>query len=74
MTKEVSLESTAISILETYEGANNYILELKRKSQVNKKFYPTRSQAEYIINNHTKQPKVAKKWVIMHVWLLMTNC
>lgn len=65
MTKEVSLESTAISILETYEGANNYILELKRKSQVNKKFYPTRSQAEYIINNHTKQPKVAKKWVIL---------
>ena len=60
-----TLESKALSILETYEGANNYILELKRKSQINKKFYPTRSQSEYIINNHDKQPKVAKKWVIL---------
>ena len=59
----VSLESKAMSILESYEGGNNYILELKRKSQVNKKFYPTRSQSEYIINFHNKQPKVAKKWV-----------
>ena len=38
---EISLESKALSLLETYEGANNYILELKRKSQINKKFYPT---------------------------------
>ena len=62
---EVSLESKAITILETYEGFNNYILELKRKSQINRKFYPTRSQAEYIINNHDKTPKVAKKWAIL---------
>ena len=54
-----------MSLLETYEGANNYLLELKRKSLINKKFYPTRSQSEYIINNHDKQPKVAKKWVIL---------
>jgi len=62
---EVTLESKAMSILENYEGANNYILELKRKSKINKKFYPTRSQSEYIINNHTKTPKVARKWVIL---------
>jgi len=62
---ETSLESRAITILETYEGGNNYILELKRKSQINKKFYPTRSQAEYIINNHNKQPKVARKWAVL---------
>jgi SWI/SNF-related matrix-associated actin-dependent regulator 1 of chromatin subfamily A len=62
---EVSLESKAITILETYEGGNNYILELKRKSQLNKKFYPTRSQSEYIINNHNKTPKVAKKWAVL---------
>jgi len=62
---DVSLESKAMSILESYEGGNNYILELKRKSQVNRKFYPTRSQSEYIINFHNKQPKVAKKWVIL---------
>ena len=65
---EISLESKALSLLENYEGANNYILELKRKSQINKKFYPTRSQSEYIINNHDKQPKVAKKWVILDAY------
>jgi SWI/SNF-related matrix-associated actin-dependent regulator of chromatin subfamily A-like protein 1 len=65
---EISLESKALTLLETYEGANNYILELKRKSQINKKFYPTRSQSEYIINNHDKQPKVAKKWVILDAY------
>jgi SWI/SNF-related matrix-associated actin-dependent regulator 1 of chromatin subfamily A len=62
------MESKALSILETYNGANNYILELKRKSEINRKFYPTRSQAEYIINNHDKQPKVAKKWVILDAY------
>ena len=65
---DVSLESKAITLLETYEGGNNYLLELKRKSQINKKFYPTRNQAEYIINNHDKQPKVAKKWVILDAY------
>jgi len=65
---EVSLESKAMTILEGYEGANNYLLELKRKSQINKKFYPTRSQSEYIINFHDKTPKVAKKWVILDAY------
>ena len=65
---DVSLESKAMSLLETYEGGNNYIIELKRKSQVNRRFYPTRSQAEYVINNHNKQPKVAKKWVILDAY------
>jgi SWI/SNF-related matrix-associated actin-dependent regulator 1 of chromatin subfamily A len=64
----ISLESKALSLLETYEGANNYLIELKRKSQLNRKFYPTRSQSEYIINNHDKQPKVAKKWVILDAY------
>jgi SWI/SNF-related matrix-associated actin-dependent regulator 1 of chromatin subfamily A len=68
MTFEAPLESKALTILETYEGANNYLLELKRKSQINKKFYPTRNQSEYIINNHDKQPKVAKKWVILDAY------
>jgi SWI/SNF-related matrix-associated actin-dependent regulator of chromatin subfamily A-like protein 1 len=65
---DASLESKAMSLLETYEGGNNYIIELKRKSQINRRFYPTRSQAEYIINNHDKQPKVAKKWVILDAY------
>jgi SWI/SNF-related matrix-associated actin-dependent regulator of chromatin subfamily A-like protein 1 len=65
---DASLESKAMTLLEGYEGGNNYIIELKRKSQINKRFYPTRSQAEYIINNHDKQPKVAKKWVILDAY------
>jgi SWI/SNF-related matrix-associated actin-dependent regulator of chromatin subfamily A-like protein 1 len=65
---EVTIESKALNLLETYQGANNYLLELKRKSQINSKFYPTRSQAEYIINNHDKQPKVAKKWVVLDAY------
>jgi SWI/SNF-related matrix-associated actin-dependent regulator 1 of chromatin subfamily A len=65
---EISLESKAMTILETYEGGNNYLLELKKKSKLNKKFYPTRSQSEYIINFHNKQPKVARKWVILDAY------
>ena len=65
---DISLESKALSLLESYEGGNNYLLELKRKSQLNKRFYPTRSQSDYIINNHNKQPKVAKKWVILDAY------
>jgi SWI/SNF-related matrix-associated actin-dependent regulator 1 of chromatin subfamily A len=57
-----------MTILETYEGGNNYLLELKKKSKLNKKFYPTRSQSEYIINFHNKQPKVARKWVILDAY------
>ena len=57
-----------MTILEGYEGGNNYLLELKRKSKINKKFYPTRSQSEYIISFHDKQPKVAKKWVVLDAY------
>jgi SWI/SNF-related matrix-associated actin-dependent regulator of chromatin subfamily A-like protein 1 len=66
--ENTSIESKALSLLEIYEGGNNYLIELKRKSQLNRKFYPTRSQSEYIINNHDKQPKVAKKWVILDAY------
>ncbi len=62
---EDTLENRALAILSEYEGSNNFILELKRKSEINRRFYPTRSQSDYIINNHTKQPKVAKKWVVL---------
>jgi SWI/SNF-related matrix-associated actin-dependent regulator 1 of chromatin subfamily A len=63
-----SLESRAIEILESYEGSNNYILELQRRCNLNRKFYPTRSQAEYIMTNHDKTPKVAKKWVVLDAY------
>jgi len=57
------IEQKALSILDTYSGANNYILKLKVQKETNKKFYPTRAQSEYIINFHETSPKVAKKWV-----------
>lgn len=59
------IEKNALSILETYSGANNYILYLKEKQLKNPKFFPTRSQSDYIINYHTTTPKVARKWVDM---------
>ncbi len=57
------IELTALDILDKYEGANNFIIKLKQQKDSNKKFYPTRSQSEYIIKNHLETPKVAKKWV-----------
>ena len=57
------LERRALDLLESYNGANNYIIRLRQKQVDNKKFYPTRAQAEYIINYHETAPKVAKKWV-----------
>ena len=36
---------------------------MKTKKETNKKFYPTRSQAEYITNYFDTKPKVARKWV-----------
>jgi SWI/SNF-related matrix-associated actin-dependent regulator 1 of chromatin subfamily A len=65
MSVGTTIESKAISILENYQGANNFILGLKLKLEKNSKFYPTRSQSEYILNNHDKTPLVAKKWVVL---------
>lgn len=68
MSPELPIESKALSLLENYGGANNYILGLKKKFEKNKKFFPTRSQAEYILLNHEKVPMVAKKWVFMDTY------
>jgi SWI/SNF-related matrix-associated actin-dependent regulator 1 of chromatin subfamily A len=57
------IEIKALDILDNYSGTNNYIQKLKYLKETNKKFYPTRSQAEYIINYHNVEPKIAKKWV-----------
>jgi len=59
------IELKALDILDNYSGTNNYIQKLKYLKETNKKFYPTRSQAEYIINYHSVEPKIAKKWVNM---------
>ena len=56
-------EIEAKKILSDYSGANNYIINLKSSH----KLYPsktlTRSQSDYILNNHDKNPKIARKWV-----------
>jgi len=57
------IEHKALDLLEVYSGSNNYILYLKNKKEVSSKFYPTRSQAEYITTYYNTIPKVARKWV-----------
>jgi len=57
------IERKALELLDTYSGANNYILYLKTKKETNKKFYPTRTQSDYIINYFNTIPKIARKWV-----------
>ena len=62
ITKQI-LEVKALDLLDSYSGANNYIIYMKTKKETNKKFYPTRSQAEYITTYFNTKPKVARKWV-----------
>ena len=59
----IMIEHKALEILDIYSGANNYILSLKSKKEKNKKFFPTRSQSDYINTYHDVIPKVARKWV-----------
>ena len=56
-------EHRALDLLDSYSGANNYILYIQQKKLSNKKFYPTRSQSDYIIDYYDVKPKVARKWV-----------
>jgi SWI/SNF-related matrix-associated actin-dependent regulator 1 of chromatin subfamily A len=58
-----TIEQKAMDILDSYSGANNYILSIKTKKEKNKKFYPTRGQSDYITSYHDVKPKVARKWV-----------
>ena len=62
------IEVKALDLLDSYSGANNYILYLKTKKETNKKFYPTRTQADYIINYFDVKPKVARKWVALDTY------
>jgi SWI/SNF-related matrix-associated actin-dependent regulator 1 of chromatin subfamily A len=65
ISNNITIETKALQILENYNGFNNFILNLKLRYNTNKRFFPTRSQSEYILNNYEKTPKVAKKWVIL---------
>lgn len=63
METKTLIEHKALELLESYSGANNYIIYLKHKKEVSSKFYPTRSQAEYITSYYDSTPKIARKWV-----------
>jgi SWI/SNF-related matrix-associated actin-dependent regulator 1 of chromatin subfamily A len=62
-TEQKLIEHKALDLLEVYSGSNNYILFLKNKKETNKKFYPTRTQSDYIVNYFGTIPKIARKWV-----------
>jgi SWI/SNF-related matrix-associated actin-dependent regulator 1 of chromatin subfamily A len=62
------IEQKALELLDSYSGANNYILYMKSKKENNKKFYPTRTQADYIVNYFDTKPKVARKWVFLDTY------
>ena len=57
------VEQKALVLLESYSGANNHIIYLQNKKKTSSKFYPTRTQSDYIINYFDTVPKVARKWV-----------
>jgi SWI/SNF-related matrix-associated actin-dependent regulator 1 of chromatin subfamily A len=55
-------EIKARTLLESYEGGNNYILEMKMKMLNSKTFSLTRTQSD-IIKYYNISPKVAKKYL-----------
>jgi len=60
-------EKKAMNLLVHYEGANNYILDIKDKS--NSKYYKLgRSQADYILKYYNSVPKIARKWVDIDIY------
>ncbi len=59
------IERDALTILESYSGANNYIMYLQDKQSTNSRFLPTRSQSDYIIKYHKVVPKIGRRWVDM---------
>ena len=56
-------EIEAREILETYDGANNQILEWQQKYKNVKNFKIARTQARYILENHEKTPKVVRRYL-----------
>ena len=56
-------EVEAREILNEYEGANNVLLDYKRKFVEVKNFKLTRPQAEYVIKYMNTVPKIARKYI-----------
>ena len=60
------IEKIALDILKTYEGTNDYILQLQREYFKSKKFIPSKKQSEYIKLFHNTSPVVLKRNVMIH--------
>jgi SWI/SNF-related matrix-associated actin-dependent regulator 1 of chromatin subfamily A len=56
-------EIEARTILSTYEGSNNQLLDWKTKFENQKNFKLTRPQADYVLKFHNVTPKVARKYI-----------
>lgn len=56
-------EIDARDILLTYEGANNQLLEWKKRFGLIKNFKLTRTQADYVLKYKDTVPKVARKYI-----------
>ena len=56
-------EIEARTVLLTYEGSNNQLLDWKRKIDEVKNFKLTRPQAEYVMKYYELSPKVARKYI-----------
>ena len=56
-------EIEARTVLLTYEGSNNQLLDWKRKIDEIKNFKLTRPQAEYVMKYYELSPKVARKYI-----------
>ena len=56
-------EIEARTILSTYEGSNNQLLDWKRKFTEVKNFKLTRPQADYVLKYYETTPKVARKYI-----------
>ena len=66
----------AREILLSYDGANNYILNLKDYIINSKTFTITRSQSDYINKNYKNTPKIVRLWMEIEDYLskeLMTT-
>jgi len=56
-------EIEARTILSTYEGSNNQLLDWKRKFTEVKNFKLTRPQADYVLKYYETTPRVARKYI-----------
>lgn len=60
------IEKVALDILKTYNGTNDYILQVQKEYFKNRSFIPTKNQADYVIRFHNVAPHVVKREVAIH--------